>query len=196
MVAFKLVIGLMGAVVGIAILGCKKVNFSPLAHPLAHPLDGYLDDILNDAKPVFVREWRDKQGREHLKWHLLPLTPIYPLLIFFLHYLKNPVINYMYSGRHDFGDFGSSLFITVIVVCGSVIFLSLLDVAVLFLVSLMEKADLKSQKEAIKKYDDEYWELLCDGDLSTEIKKLPSKRRTIHLIFQDLKARACKPLPQ
>ena len=188
----KFVISLMAAVVCVAILGCKKVDLSPLAHPL----DGVLDDILDDAEPIFMRKWKDKQGNEHLKWNLLPLTPIYPLFIFFLHYIKNPAINYFYGGRHAFGDVGSSLFITIIVVCGSVMLMSVLDVLVLFLISLTEKANFVSRKEAIKKYEDEYWELLCDGDLSTEIKRLPPKRRTIHLRFQDLKAKVCKPLPQ
>jgi hypothetical protein len=62
---------------------------------------------------------------------------------------------------------------------------------------LYEKITSKEQKIFVKKGEKEklaeFEYLFCDGQAIPAINALPSKRRTTHLRFMNLKAKVCKP---
>lgn len=167
--------------------------------PVIHPFTYDLND-LGFGDSMLCREWTDKLGEKHIKWHLIPLTPIFPIAIFLFHYTTNPMVAdlYYYFGEnyYGYGDFWMSFSATLSAIFGAIIVGATLDLVIFITANINAR---NASFEAVeKKYKDEYYELLCDEGFSADLKTLASKprRRKIHLLFQNLKASLCKPMSQ
>ena len=192
----KLVAGIFTSFLFLLLFACKGIDFGPIVHPLRDELN----ELSSGARYVLYKKWTDKQGDKHVKWHLLPLIPIVPMALFLFHFIENTALNeiYYYVGIswYDFGNAWMSLFATFIGICILVILFSIVDIMNLLMSNQTTKArDFDRVKD---KYKNEYFELLCSSDLSTNINSLSYKprRRMVHLLFQNLKAKVCRPIPQ
>ncbi len=165
----KFVIG-YSAVIFLLLFGMRNVNFRPLFHLWKDTPNEIWKDVESDNS-IFIK---NKSGRKR-----------FYLISFFSLFLAVIVIA------------TSSIAIKVIVGGGAVLLFffwngNLLD----WLDSKEKEREGVKIKEYPKKYETEFQPLLCNGDLSTDIKTLPKEKRTLYLRYKDLKAKVCKPLPR
>ena len=185
-----------GALAAFFLLLCAmtKINFKPIIHPWRDDVE----DIWSDTKErygggsIFTRARTNKKGNSYSLWYLSPLTPLYFLLIALIVCLWQIL-------EYGFVTLGLTIWGTVVAV-GTSITILLIGAAIFKLIdytfeNCIRKQLLRFQKQTVSITDYENV-LICNGDLSTDIRALPQKKRTIHLRFQDLKAKVCKPIPR
>ena len=185
--------------------GERKIGFKAIIHPWKRDFG---DIWAFTEGSIFSKEWKDEKGKEHQIRFLLPLAPIYPVaLLLILYGIGVLGLGKLLESWKPFDYYINS----GIVVGFTVVYAGIWDLAIYLFVQLriLLKPLIKALKPAplpepkplsrpeppVISYDSEQF-LLCDGNLSTNIKDLPPKRRTVYLKFHDLKAKICKPLPQ
>lgn len=142
-------------------------------------------DIWRDAHSVLYWEKKNKENREYPIFFFLPLTPVIPLSIVIIH-----------SAVTSFQNLWNSLYVSGIIMGLSIVILGVIN---LIVYEIYTHRSLPKEKKRIrisevkKKYDYLFQDLVCNGDFRPTLSALPHHRRTIHLRYQDLKAKVCKP---
>ena len=175
------------------LFGTRGIGFRKILHPFIEPLCSI---------------WDETKGSIFGKWPILRLLPSI--------FLGSSVISWTACKIFGFHvlDFQLDLFLEATIMGGMVVgvvgtvssFILLSYYGVIKAIALIPGAkDRKErkklmaeavEKERIKKLREkieaEYALLICDGNLSADIRSLPSNKRTLHLRYQDLKSRICK----
>jgi hypothetical protein len=190
-----------------AFLGVKGVDFSPILHPFR--------DSLSDIRPGYHRSygdkyfttddnyyWTDKNGESRSRFFLLLYPPFLTVLAVVLYFID----------RFQIWNLALRLGVLVAVI----VLLSVVSISVAKRIDpILDKqfkkmqvkkmvgtasekrkpAKLDPQAEALRvMYETELQFVACDGStLPAKVTALPKSRQTVHLRFQDFKAKVCRP---
>jgi len=188
----KIFIGLAMVILLVLLCGMRGIRFKPLFHPFG---DNLTSIWWHRERTVFKPE----VGTDYrtLKF-LLPLAPVYWLSV----YAVVSLISFALPGKgYGYGYLSEAIYPTILIVGGSMAFLSLFDI-IDFLLRIYNAKQKKSKAEKREyeieqKYEFDLQALACNhADLKPRLDALPKSRRTIYLRFWDLKAKVCRPFAE